>query len=103
LHGGSIAVDSVEGEGTTFTVTLPAGSAHLPAERITASRRAELGRVAAHAFVAEAARWLPDSTDLATPSATVAAATDSARIVLADDNADMRSYMARLLGARWQV
>jgi signal transduction histidine kinase len=103
LHGGSIAVDSVEGEGTTFTVTLPAGSAHLPAERITASRRAELGRVAAHAFVAEAERWLPDSTDLATPSATVAAATDSARIVLADDNADMRSYMARLLGARWQV
>jgi signal transduction histidine kinase len=27
----------------------------------------------------------------------------SARIVLADDNADMRAYLAKLVGARWQV
>jgi signal transduction histidine kinase/DNA-binding response OmpR family regulator len=105
LHGGSIAVDSAEGQGTTFTVTIPAGSAHLPAERITSSRPVELARAAGHAFVAEAERWLPDATDLAAVAAAdaVTAVADAARIVLADDNADMRSYMARLLGERWRV
>jgi signal transduction histidine kinase len=106
LHGGSIAVDSVEGRGTTFAVTIPAGSAHLPSDRIIAPRRRELPRGAGDAFVAEADRWLPDDSDLVVADVTdaaVAAATDSARIVLADDNADMRGYMARLLGARWRV
>src|ERR1700745_87096 len=42
LHGGTIAVDSVEGEGTTFTVTIPSGTAHLPADRATSSRPVEL-------------------------------------------------------------
>ena len=34
LHGGTIAADSVVNEGTTFTVRLPLGSAHLPAGRV---------------------------------------------------------------------
>ncbi|HEY7171101.1 MAG TPA: ATP-binding protein [Vicinamibacterales bacterium] len=104
LHGGSIAVDSVEGQGTKFTVTIPAGSAHLPADRLT-SRAVDVPRVGGDAFVAEADRWLPDASDLAVAAAAapVAAATDAARIVLADDNADMRGYLARLLGARWHV
>ena len=34
LHGGGIAVESTEGFGTTFTVTLPLGTAHLRAEQI---------------------------------------------------------------------
>ena len=34
LHGGTIAVESEVGRGTTFAVTLPFGSAHLPAERV---------------------------------------------------------------------
>jgi signal transduction histidine kinase len=105
LHGGSIAVESVEGQGTTFTVTIPTGRAHLPAERIVSSRPLELPRVAGSAFLAEAERWLSDSTDLAvsTVAETMAVATDTARIVLADDNADMRGYLGRLLSARWQV
>lgn len=38
LHGGAIRVDSVVGRGTTFTVTIPKGSGHLPQERIETSR-----------------------------------------------------------------
>src|SRR5215510_10753933 len=38
LHGGAITVASEVGVGTTFTVTIPTGSAHLPAERVGAAR-----------------------------------------------------------------
>src|SRR5690606_16780624 len=34
LHGGSVEVASEAGRGTTFTILLPLGSAHLPADRI---------------------------------------------------------------------
>ncbi len=38
LHSGSIAVESEIGRGTTFTVGIPLGTAHLPADRIAAGR-----------------------------------------------------------------
>ena len=34
LHGGGVTVESEEGRGTTFTVTIRTGTAHLPPERI---------------------------------------------------------------------
>ncbi|RZA29743.1 MAG: diguanylate cyclase, partial [Lysobacteraceae bacterium] len=63
LHGGSIAVHSVEGEGTRFDVDLPFGHAHLPADRImpaSASAHEKEGQRLGAAFVEEALRWLPD-------------------------------------------
>jgi PAS domain S-box-containing protein len=111
LHGGSIAADSAEGRGTTFTIRLPIGAAHLPGQLIappSSDRRA-----GADAYVEEALRWLPagygDSpptapvTDSAPvlPALPVAAADAPAgmRVLIADDNADMRDYLSRLLRA----
>ncbi|HSV44791.1 MAG TPA: ATP-binding protein, partial [Ramlibacter sp.] len=43
LHGGEIAVDSVQGQGSCFTVTLPSGNAHLPPEHVVADAHVPLG------------------------------------------------------------
>ena len=77
---------------------MPAGSAHLPAERVGAPRAgAPRRRARTAAFVEEALRWLP-ATDRrrrrAAPSGAAGAdGARGARILVADDNADMRDYV----------
>lgn len=103
MHGGEIRADSELGKGTTFTVSLHRGAAHLPSERIGAARTLASTAPREAAFVAEALRWSPDAEDSAAQSAPASAAAADARILVADDNADMREYLSRLLGARWTV
>lgn len=113
LHGGAIEVESVLGRGTTFRVRLPFGTAHLPPERIKASRPLASTASGARAYVQEALRWLPEQSSLPTsspPALERASASDQrfastfgARIVLADDNADMRAYVQDLLSANYRV
>ena len=58
LHGGGVTVESEEGRGTTFTVTIRMGTAHLPSERIAGTRQlATTG--GAIPYVEEMLRWLP--------------------------------------------
>ncbi|HTI39046.1 MAG TPA: ATP-binding protein [Vicinamibacterales bacterium] len=104
LHGGSIAVESTEGRGTTFTVAIPSGIAHLPPDRLVSQRDAAT-MSGPSVYVAEAERWLPDAEELddSAESPHPAGVADSETIVLADDNADMRAYLGRLLGTRWRV
>ncbi|MGQ0483629.1 MAG: SpoIIE family protein phosphatase [Pseudonocardia sp.] len=102
LHGGTVAVASRVGAGSTFTVTLPTGHAHLPVDQVfPASPGVDPGPEAA-GYVAEALRWLPgvDEEAPAEPDAEVA---DRGRVLVVDDNADMRAYLRRLLSERHQV
>lgn len=108
LHGGTISADSAEGRGTTFTIRMPFGAAHLPADEISAEsdRRTSGGR--ANAYVEEALRWVPGGTAADIDESAYAAGLSdshrrpsptSARVLIADDNADMREYLTRLLRA----
>ncbi|MGH6677735.1 MAG: response regulator, partial [Bradyrhizobium sp.] len=108
LHGGTISVESQMDRGTTFRVSIPCGHAHLPAERIGAGRSPSIS-IRADAYVQEALRWLPDGApfvenprEIDAPGGT-RQLKDRARILVADDNSDMRDYLRRLLEGLCEV
>ncbi len=102
LHSGSVRVESEPGKGSAFTVTLKAGTSHLPLEQIgRGERRDSAGRTAA-AHVAEAASWLPTASDT-TIVEVLSGDGPRPRILVADDNIDMRRHVARLLRRSYEV
>jgi PAS domain S-box-containing protein len=99
LHRGDVHVESTPGQGSTFRVTIPAQSApHAAAAAPRAPASEALSQAAA--MVAEASRWLPGSVATGEPGVAAAALP---RIVVADDNADMRDYVAGLLAPTSRV
>ena len=129
LHGGIISVSSIIDQGTSFVVSIPTGYAHLPSVNISPINTLASTAAGAISYVEEALRWLPAETGdkeqtrgaggqggrgernftnsqfplrithypLPNPQSPIP------RILLADDNADMRDYVKRLLQQNYQV
>ncbi len=108
LHGGTIEAASKVGGGTTFRIRIPFGVEHLTTG-VGGARAAGPAAMRAEAYVAEALRWLPNSAGvergIESDSSSARVDLDGSRpatgqrIILADDNADMRDYVRRLLTA----
>ncbi|SDB58769.1 Two-component sensor histidine kinase, contains HisKA and HATPase domains [Bauldia litoralis] len=103
LHGGDLTVASKVGEGTAITITIPFGKDHLPADHISpATETASLSHRYS-GFVAEAMRWLPsdatgeNSAIIADDVPRISHGAADQRVLVVDDNADMRDYLRHLL------
>jgi PAS domain S-box-containing protein len=96
LHAGRVAIESRENEGTAFSIFIPFGNEHLPAERISTARMRATAAIGPEPFLHEFDQWTRGTPQPAAP-------TTAARILVVDDNADMRDYLSRLLSPFWQV
>ncbi len=106
LHEGKIEVQTSLAEGTTFTISIPLGSAHLPNPPVRTGQTT-ITPSSRTAYEEEAELWgaAVGKTDgpLGTSVVELPAAEPRRRIVFADDDRDIRDYVAKVLSPYYEV
>jgi signal transduction histidine kinase/DNA-binding response OmpR family regulator len=105
LHGGGATARSEVGHGSTFTVTIPFGTAHLNPAQVV-DEDAAVPDVEPRLYVEEAHWWSGGTGSEPAPVVREAGGVRDSRrgrVLLADDNADLRDHVARLLRPYWDV
>ena len=108
LHGGTIDVQSEVGAGSEFTVSLSFGSGSLARRADRQGGGQTSGGTRAQAYVEEALSWLADMSRNAKAAETAPSSSEigtitpvegasGQRVLIADDNIDMRTYLQKLL------
>ncbi|NJO02553.1 MAG: PAS domain S-box protein, partial [Bacteroidia bacterium] len=110
LHGGTIGVVSTLSQGTTFTVEIPKGTQHLPANQVQTESPISSTTTDAKAYLEEVSQWVSSNGNV---SKDHKASLDDPplepwmnekpRLILAEDNADMRAYLIKLLSPKYRV
>jgi adenylate cyclase len=98
LHGGQVLVESTYGEGTTFTIRLQTGSNHLPLDQVQ-DTLAELQSNRASVELADLEMELQDGAESGMPDPELngAQSPNQPRVLVVDDNPDLRSYVSGIL------
>lgn len=107
LHRGSVSARSAPDSGTTITVVLPKNIGH-PVRAVAQPLVARSTSGHSAALADEALGWSGTEQRPLPPLQSSlgefeVAPGSIARILIADDNADMRTYLSRILGSRWNV
>lgn len=111
IHRGTISVKSKLWEGSAFTVAIPAGRDHLPADKIVDLSSKAIVSKQADVFIEEAMKWLPGVDAEVTeevvynPGIEKGHTEQEARytVLLADDNTDMRKYLQKVLSPHFNI
>ncbi|MDG4829653.1 SpoIIE family protein phosphatase [Solwaraspora sp. WMMD1047] len=107
-HGGTVGVRSQPEAGSIFTVAVPFGGGHLPPDRIGPADGPPAETREARLYLGEAAWWSAPGTTVGGTAPVGAEPAEPpgqsrGRVLVADDNADLRDHVVRLLAPYWQV
>lgn len=109
-HGGDIRVQSVEGEGSVFTLSIQRGDQHFPDEVIVCQEELESSLENKSRFVTEAGafEWQSSGPEVRTTASASASSVDESSanqslVLIAEDNPEMRAYIRKHLGANFRL